>query len=79
MATKTDHPLPADLEAGKTYSWCSCGSSQNMPLCDGSHKDTDHKPISFVAEETRKTFLCACSSTQIPPICDGSHCFNNDD
>lgn len=78
MATKTNAPLPANLKAGETYAWCSCGLSQDMPLCDGSHSGTDHKPVIFVAEETKKSYLCACASSQIPPICDGSHCLNDD-
>ncbi len=29
-------PLGIDLEAGKTYYWCTCGLSKNQPFCDGS-------------------------------------------
>lgn len=74
MPSRLNAPLPAKLEAGKTYAWCACGLSQDMPLCDGSHKATDKKPVSFVAEETKTAYLCACSTSEIPPICDGSHC-----
>ena len=33
-------PCPVNVEAGKTYAWCSCGLSKNQPFCDGSHKGT---------------------------------------
>ncbi|MCK5872782.1 MAG: CDGSH iron-sulfur domain-containing protein [Methylococcales bacterium] len=74
MATKTNSPLPVDIEAGETYLWCACGLSQTTPLCDGSHKGTGQKPVSFVAEETKTAYLCACTLTEAAPLCDGSHC-----
>ncbi len=74
MPTKTNAPLPADIEAGKDYLWCRCGLSHNMPLCDGKHQGTGKQPVVFTAEQTKTAYLCACSSTQSPPICDGSHC-----
>ncbi len=74
MTARTKMPQPADLEAGKTYSWCACGLSQAMPLCDGSHTGTNKKPVTFIAEETKTAYLCACSHSKVPPICDGSHC-----
>ena len=33
-------PLGTEVEAGKTYYWCSCGQSTKQPFCDGSHKAT---------------------------------------
>ncbi|MCK5897811.1 MAG: CDGSH iron-sulfur domain-containing protein [Methylococcales bacterium] len=74
MAVRTKFPLPAELEAGKSYSWCACGKSQAMPLCDGSHKKTDKNPITFIAEATKTTYLCGCACTKNTPLCDGSHC-----
>jgi len=32
----TDTPLPTEVEANKTYYWCSCGDSKTQPFCDGS-------------------------------------------
>jgi len=44
-------PIAVDVEAGRTYYWCSCGlsatgrvyfcackHSASAPLCDGTHK-----------------------------------------
>ncbi|MCX7068383.1 MAG: CDGSH iron-sulfur domain-containing protein [Methylococcales bacterium] len=76
MTSKTNSPMPVDVEAGETYGWCSCGFSQTMPLCDRSHREfsPDKKSVKFVAEETKRIYLCGCSETQNPPFCDASHC-----
>ncbi len=66
-------PFAVDLEAGKTYAWCSCGRSANQPFCDGSHKETSMKPVKFTAEKDGKAFLCGCKATAGQPYCDGSH------
>ena len=34
-------PIPVEVEAGKTYYWCSCGKSAKQPLCDGAHKGSE--------------------------------------
>jgi CDGSH-type Zn-finger protein len=75
MTEKYNAPMTLDVEAGETYSWCSCGLSDTMPLCDGAHKtaDTDKKSLKFVAEETKTVHLCACGKTGNAPYCDGSH------
>ena len=65
--------LPIDVEAGKTYYWCSCGKSQKQPFCDGSHKDTEFSPIAYTAEENRTVFFCGCKHSKKAPLCDGSH------
>ena len=66
-------PIPVELEAGKTYAWCTCGDSTRQPFCDGSHKDTDFAPLVFTAEESKTAYLCACKQTDNPGFCDGSH------
>ena len=68
-----DHPVPVDLEKGKTYAWCSCGESKNQPFCDGSHKGSSFSPLIFVAEESKTAHICLCKQTKNPPYCDGSH------
>lgn len=71
----TDRSQPAgiDLEAGKTYAWCSCGLSESQPFCDGSHKTTDKTPMVFKNEESGTKYLCMCKKTGNAPFCDGSH------
>ena len=66
-------PYPVDVEAGKTYFWCSCGRSANQPFCDGSHADTDFTPVRHEAEESRTLWFCGCKATAGAPLCDGSH------
>lgn len=65
-------PAVLTLEPG-TYSWCSCGYSQNQPFCDGAHMGKGFCPTTLTIEETRKVALCQCKYTQNPPYCDGAH------
>ena len=66
-------PYVVELEAGKTYFWCTCGRSDKQPYCDGSHKDTEFTPMKFTAEETKQYGLCGCKHTKNAPFCDGEH------
>lgn len=66
-------PYAVEVEAGKTYFWCSCGQSKNQPFCDGSHKGSSFNPVKFTAEESKTAYLCGCKHTGNAPFCDGSH------
>ncbi|MDX8348153.1 CDGSH iron-sulfur domain-containing protein [Cognatiyoonia sp. IB215446] len=66
-------PIPVDVEAGKSYFWCSCGKSSNQPFCDGSHQGSDFAPVKYEAEETKRVFFCACKQSSAPVTCDGTH------
>ena len=66
-------PLPVDVEAGKTYWWCSCGKSARQPFCDGSHKGTDFMPVRHDATQSGKAWFCACKHSAKAQLCDGSH------
>lgn len=66
-------PIAVEVEAGKTYWWCTCGRSTKQPFCDGSHKGTDFSPMKYEAESTGKQWFCACKHTGKAPLCDGSH------
>jgi CDGSH-type Zn-finger protein len=66
-------PIPVDVEAGKSYWWCSCGKSANQPFCDGSHKGSEFLPRKYEASEARTVYFCACKATANSPLCDGSH------
>jgi len=66
-------PIAVDVEAGKSYFWCTCGKSSKQPFCDGSHKDSEFSPVKWTAEEDGKKYFCACKQTDGAPFCDGSH------
>jgi CDGSH-type Zn-finger protein len=66
-------PALIKLEAGKTYAWCRCGLSQRQPLCDGSHKTTEFRPLVWQAKEAKEVWLCQCKQTKNEPYCDGTH------
>jgi CDGSH-type Zn-finger protein len=66
-------PYAIELEAGKSYYWCSCGKSAKQPFCDGSHKDTEFTPVAFTAEETKTAYLCGCKQNEGTPFCNGAH------
>ena len=66
-------PVEVQLEAGKTYAWCSCGLSSNQPFCDGSHSGTGMTPHVMKADKDEAAWFCLCKQTQKPPYCDGTH------
>lgn len=62
-----------EVEAGKSYWWCSCGKSSKQPFCDGSHKGSAFAPMKFDAEESGVVSFCGCKGSSKMPRCDGSH------
>ena len=66
-------PYAADVEAGKSYWWCSCGQSKNQPFCDGSHKGSEFSPVEYKAEKSGTVYFCGCKHSHTRPLCDGSH------
>ena len=67
------NPVKVELEAGKTYYFCTCGKSAGQPFCDGSHKGSEFVPKAFTAENTGPAWLCLCKHTANAPYCDGTH------
>ena len=66
-------PYAVDVEAGKTYYWCTCGRSEKQPFCDGSHSGTEYTPLAYTADKTSTLYFCGCKATEKAPLCDGSH------
>jgi CDGSH-type Zn-finger protein len=66
-------PYATEIQSGQNYAWCRCGRSAKQPFCDGSHKETEFRPVVFAAEETKTVYFCGCKRTGNQPYCDGSH------
>lgn len=66
-------PYAVEVEAGKSYWWCSCGKSQNQPFCDGSHQGTEFAPQEYQATETKTVYFCGCKHGNNGALCDSSH------
>ena len=67
-----DAPIAVEIEAGKSYWWCSCGQSKKQPFCDGSHKGSSFEPLKYDASENKTAYFCTCTATGNKPFCDGS-------
>ena len=60
-----DSAIAIEVEEGKSYFWCSCGKSSKQPLCDGSHKGTEFKPIAFKADVKKNYFFVLVNKLKI--------------
>lgn len=74
-------PFLVEVEANKTYSWCSCGYTATEPFCDGAHKNYKNedgtsimKSVKYTAQENKVVAFCGCKNSKNAPLCDGSHC-----
>ena len=66
-------PYAVEVEAGKSYWWCSCGKSASQPFCDGSHKGSEFTPVEHKAGESGTVYFCGCKNSGNGVLCDGSH------
>ena len=66
-------PAAIDVEAGKTYYWCSCGLSPTQPFCSGAHRGSEFAPTPYVAAHSGRVYFCTCKRSAKAPLCDGSH------
>ena len=66
-------PFAIEVEAGKSYWWCSCGKSATQPFCDGSHKGSDFSPVEYKADKSEAVYFCGCKHSANGVLCDGTH------
>jgi CDGSH-type Zn-finger protein len=66
-------PFAVEVEAGKSYWWCSCGKSAMQPFCDGSHQGGNFAPVEHKAEKSGTVYFCGCKHSASGVTCDGSH------
>jgi CDGSH iron-sulfur domain-containing protein 3 len=66
-------PFAVEVEAGKSYWWCSCGKSASQPFCDGSHKGSEFTPAEYKAKESGSVYFCGCKHSANGALCDGTH------
>lgn len=66
-------PIAVDVEAGKSYWYCTCGNSKNQPFCDGGHQGTDFLPKEYKAEKSETVYFCGCKHSSNGMTCDGTH------
>ena len=66
-------PFAIEVEAGKSYWWCSCGKSATQPFCDGSHKGSDFSPVEYKADKSEAVYFCGCKQSANGVLCDGTH------
>jgi CDGSH iron-sulfur domain-containing protein 3 len=67
------YPCAVEVEAGKSYWWCSCGKSQSQPFCDGSHQGSEFAPVEYKAEQSGTAYFCGCKHSKNGVLCDGTH------
>jgi CDGSH-type Zn-finger protein len=66
-------PYAVNVEAGKSYWYCTCGKSATQPFCDGQHKGSAFVPKEYKAEKTEAVYFCGCRHSGNGMTCDGSH------
>lgn len=65
-------PYVVMVQEGVQYAWCSCGLSAKQPWCDGKHRETNFKPIKFVAPISGEFYMCGCKQSDNAPYCFGN-------
>ena len=67
-------PYAVELEAGKSYYFCTCGKSDTQPFCNGAHKaEAQFIPSKVTHEKSGTAYLCGCKHSKNGAYCDGTH------
>tara|TARA_B100000508_G_scaffold124261_1_gene107484 strand:+ start:342 stop:587 length:246 start_codon:yes stop_codon:yes gene_type:complete len=55
-------PVKFTVKKGERYSFCTCGHSEKMPLCDGAHREEapGYHSYKFEADKDQTIWLCTC-------------------
>lgn len=56
------NPVEFEVKKGERYSFCTCGYSEKMPLCDGAHREKapEYRSYKFEAHKDQTIWLCEC-------------------
>jgi CDGSH-type Zn-finger protein len=67
-------PIQVEETPGKK-AYCTCGWSEKLPYCDGSHarQNTGCQPIVCDVTEAGTKWICQCHQSGNLPWCDGTH------
>jgi CDGSH-type Zn-finger protein len=69
-------PIRVEETSGKK-AYCTCGRSEKLPYCDGSHNrlSTGCKPVKLILAEAEAgtRWICQCHQSRNMPWCDGTH------
>lgn len=58
----TEQPVKFSAKKGERYSFCTCGYSSKMPLCDGAHKEKapEFRSLKFESDKDQDVWLTEC-------------------
>ena len=63
-------PIKFKVKKGERYSFCTCGKSEKMPLCDGAHREKapGYRSYKFEADKDQELWLCECIDADDPRL-----------
>ena len=65
-----EKPVEFTVEKGMRYSFCTCGHSEKMPLCDGAHREKapGKRSYKYEAAKNGSVWICTCLSEDDPQL-----------
>jgi len=63
-------PVKFSVQKGERYSFCTCGHSEKMPLCDGAHREKapGKRSYKYEAANSGDIWLCPCLKEDDPQL-----------